>query len=250
MTMPSPLISVVMPVYNAENYLRKSVDSVLRQSYRQLELVIVDDCSHDRSWQLIGEYAADRRVTAIRQERNGGVAVARNTGLAAARGSYVAFLDSDDWWHPRKLELQLAQMLETGARVSYAAYDRVTPQGKVLSQVRPRGSVEYRDMLKSNHVGHLTGMYDRSLGVVAFRSVGHEDYVFWLELVRRAGKAVCVAGTEPLAWYLVRNGSVSANKMRAALWQWHIYRNIEKLDWLAAARYMVHYAAHAVRKRN
>jgi teichuronic acid biosynthesis glycosyltransferase TuaG len=250
MTIPPPLISVVMPVYNAEKYLRKSVDSVLQQSYSRLELVIVDDCSDDRSWQLIGEYTADPRVITIQQERNGGVAAARNAGLAVARGGYVAFLDSDDWWHPRKLELQLAYMRETGARVSYAAYDRVTPEGEVLSRVRPWASVEYRDMLKSNHIGHLTGMYDRSLGAAAFQPVGHEDYVFWLELVRRAGRAICVAGTEPLAWYLVRNGSVSANKMRAALWQWRIYRNVEKLGWLTAAMYMVHYAAHAMRKRN
>lgn len=250
MTMSPPLISVVMPVYNAESYLRQSVDSVLRQTHQRLELVIVDDCSRDRSWDLIRQYAADGRIKAIRQAKNGGVAAARNAGLAVASGSYVAFLDSDDWWHPRKLELQIAQMLAAGVRVSYAAYDRVTPQGKVLSRVRPRHSVRYSDMLKSNHIGHLTGMYDRSLGSAQFQPVGHEDYVFWLDLVRRAGEAICVHGPGPLAWYLVRNGSVSANKLKAAVWQWRIYRNMENLGWLASAMYMVHYAAHAVRKRN
>lgn len=245
-----PLVSVVMPVFNAQDYLCRSIDSVLAQSHAHLELVIVDDCSADRSWQLIAGYAADRRVKAIRQARNGGVAAARNAGLAAASGSYVAFLDSDDRWHPRKLEWQLAQMLQTGARVSYGAYDRVTAQGQLLSRVRPRAKVGYADMLKSNHIGHLTGMYHRSLGAAEFRSVGHEDYVFWLELVRRAGEAVCVAGGEPLAWYLVRADSVSANKLKAVRWQWHIYRDIEQLGRLAAARYMLHYVAHAVRKRH
>lgn len=249
--MTPAVVSVVMPVYNAEPWLARSIDSVLEQSHAALELVAVDDCSSDRSWPMLQDYAArDARVRVIRLQKNTGVAAARNAGIAAATGRYVAFLDSDDWWHPRKLEWQLAQMIEAGAQVSYGPYDRVTPQGRLLSRVRPRQAVDYRDMLKSNHIGHLTGMYERSLGAAGFQRVGHEDYVFWLEMVRRAGRAICVSAPAPLAWYLVRNGSVSANKLRAAAWQWRIYRQIERLGWLASAVYMAHYTWHAVRKRN
>lgn len=245
------LVSVVMPVYNAEPWMRRSIDSVLRQTHTSLELIAVDDGSSDGSWAVLQDYAGtDDRVRPIRLERNGGVAAARNAGIAAATGSHVAFLDSDDWWHPRKLEWQLAQMIAAGVQVSYGPYDRVTPQGRLLSQVRPREAVDYRDMLKSNHIGHLTGMYERSLGAAGFRRVGHEDYVFWLELVRRAGRAICISTQEPLAWYLVRDGSVSSNKIRAAAWQWRIYRQIERLGWLPSAVYMFHYTWHAVRKRN
>jgi glycosyltransferase involved in cell wall biosynthesis len=244
------VVSVVMPVYNADRYLCKSIDSVLQQTHRALELIVVDDCSSDRSWALIGEYAAaDSRVRAIRLDANGGVAAARNAGLAAATGSHIAFLDSDDWWHPRKLERQLLHMARTGARISFTAYDRVATDGRLLSRVRPPAAVSMHDMLKSNRIGHSTGMFERDLGHVPFQVVGHEDYVFWLELVRRAGRAVCVEGSEPLAWYLVRDGSVSANKWRAARWQWRIYRDIEKLGWLSSCRFMLHYVWHAVRKR-
>ena len=104
-------------------------------------------------------------------------------------------------------------------------------------------------MLRSNHIGNLTGMYDRRLGDARFRKVGHEDYVFWLELVRRAGVAARVPHAEPLARYLVRGGSVSANKLRAARWQWRIYRDIEGIGWLRSARLMLHYGWHALRKR-
>lgn len=247
----SSLVSVVMPVYNAEPWLRRSIESVLRQTHPSLELIAVDDGSNDGSWDVLQDYAAlDGRVRPIRLERNGGVAAARNAGIAAATGSYIAFLDSDDWWHPRKLEWQLAQMIAAGVQVSYGAYDRVSTQGRLLSQVRPRQAVDYRDMLKSNHIGHLTGMYERSLGATGFQRVGHEDYVFWLELVRRAGRAICISAQEPLAWYLVRDGSVSSNKIRAAAWQWRIYRDIEQLGWLASAIYMFHYTWHAVRKRS
>ena len=239
-----------MPIYNAEKFLRKSIDSVLQQTHRALELIAVDDCSSDQSWALISEYAAvDDRVRAIRLEANGGVAAARNIGIAAATGSHVAFLDSDDWWNPRKLELQLVQMIQSGARVSYTAYDRVAEDGALLSRVRPPESVSFKDMLKSNRIAQSTGMYDRSLGYEPFQAVGHEDYVFWLEMVRRAGGATCVPSDEPLAWYLVRKGSVSSDKLKAARWQWHIYRDIEKLGLFASAFYLLHYIRNAVAKR-
>lgn len=248
--MQPSIVSVVMPVFNAAPWLRRSIGSVLEQTHASLELLAIDDGSSDRSWDILQEYAQrDVRIKPIQMARNGGVAAARNAGIASAIGGYIAFLDSDDWWHPRKLEWQLAQMIVAGARISYGAYDRVTQQGHLLSQVRPRASVDYRDMLKSNHIGHLTGMYARSLGAAEFRRVGHEDYVFWLDLVRRAGPALCISAPTPLAWYLVRDGSVSSNKLRAAAWQWQIYRRIERLGLVSSARYMFHYVWHAVRKR-
>ena len=166
------LVSVIMPVYNARDFLCASIDSVLSQTHRKLELIAVDDGSSDGSLDLLTELAScDPRLRVICLPANGGVAAARNAGLAAATGSHVAFLDSDDRWHPRKLEWQLAQMLQTGAQITYAAYDRVTPSGTVLSQVRPPASVSYTDMLKSNYICLSTGMYDRSLGDASFRAI-------------------------------------------------------------------------------
>lgn len=245
-----PLVSVIMPVFNAEKTLRKSVDSVLRQTFATLELVLIDDCSHDRSGTIMREYAeADPRVKIVSQTANAGVAEARNAGLRAASGSHVAFLDSDDWWDPRKLELQLGQMRESGALVSYASYQRVDEEGRMLSLVDPPAEIAYADMLKSNHIGNLTGIYDRRLGDVSFVRMGHEDYVFWLDRVRRAGRAVRVRYEGPLAYYLVRSGSVSSNKLRAARWQWRVYRESERLTLMQASWYMLHYVRNALSKR-
>ena len=244
------LVSVIMPVFNAEPTLRKSVESVLRQTLTNLELVLVDDCSRDGSDRIMREYAGkDRRVKIVSQPANAGVAEARNAGLRAASGSHVAFLDSDDWWDPRKLELQLAQMQESGALVSYAGYQRVAEDGHLLSCVEPPAEIAYGDMLKSNHIGNLTGVYDRRLGDVPFVRMGHEDYVFWLDRVRRAGHAVRVRHEGPLAFYLVRNGSVSSNKLRAARWQWRVYRESEHLTLWQATWYMFHYVRYALSKR-
>jgi glycosyltransferase involved in cell wall biosynthesis len=248
--MTTALVSVVMPAYNAAKYIRGAVVSVLSQTYADWELVIVDDCSTDDTPQLLDALAdADERIRVIHARQNGGVAAARNAAIAAARGSHIAFLDSDDGWHPRKLEWQMEHMEETGARVCYTAYDRITDDGHLLSRVRPPATVDYAQMLRSNHIGNLTGLYDRSLGDATFPRVGHEDYVFWLELVRRAGHASCVPGDQPLAYYRVREDSVSADKWRAVCWQWRIYRDVARLGWLSSSQHMCHYAWEAVRKR-
>lgn len=244
------LVSVIMPVYNAERTMRQSIDSVLGQSEAHLELVLIDDASTDRSALIIDEYALhDKRVKVLKQSANAGVAEARNAGLRAASGRYIAFLDSDDWWHPRKLELQIGQMQASGTMVSYTTYQRVAEDGSLLSIVEPPLQVDHGDMLRSNHIGNLTGIYDRRLGDVPFLRMGHEDYVFWLDRVRRAGRAIRVSHDGPLAFYLVRGGSISSNKLRAAGWQWKIYRETERLSWPRAAWHMMHYVGNAMRKR-
>jgi len=246
----SPKVSVIMPVYNASRWLARPVESVLAQSHHNLELIAVDDGSADDSVERIERYAlADTRIRVVRQPVNGGVAAARNTGLSLARGDYIAFLDADDWWHPRKVELQLAAMRASGARVSYASYQRVAEDGRLLSRVTPPARVTWRQMLASNFIGHLTGMYARELNDARFQRIGHEDYVFWLSQVKRAGHAVRVDHDEPLAYYLVRDGSVSSNKWRAARWQWAIYRDVEHLGLVDAIACMVRYGWNAIAKR-
>lgn len=244
-------VSVVMPVYDAEATLARSLESVLAQSHPEVELLLVDDGSGDASREIIAAAAAvDRRVVPILLSRNGGVAAARNAGIEAATGDFVAFLDSDDWWSPDKLAVQLRLMQAADAGVSYMSYRRVAEGGATLGVVRPPARVDHAAMLRSNRIGNLTGMYHRSLGDGRFVRMGHEDYVFWLGMVRRAGSAVRADYGEPLAHYLVRQGSLSADKLAAARWQWRIYRDVEGLGRLASARYFTHYALNALGKRH
>jgi teichuronic acid biosynthesis glycosyltransferase TuaG len=243
-------VSVIVPVFNAEKTLQKAIESVLQQTFPAVELIVVDDCSTDASAAMVEAYAdKDPRVKAIRQPSNAGVAAARNRGLDAASGTHIAFLDSDDWWAPRKLEMQLEQMRRSAAKVCYATYQRVDETGKAISLVRPPSAITYTDLLKSNYIGHLTGLYERSVGNFRFRRIGHEDYAFWLDVLKASGGAVCASHRDPLAFYTVRSGSISSNKLRAAGWQWRIYRDVVNLGIFNASRYMIHYAIRAVMKR-
>ncbi|MGB8634862.1 MAG: glycosyltransferase [Rhodanobacteraceae bacterium] len=247
--MGGDLVSVIMPVYNAGRWLRQAIDSVRAQTHEHWELLAVDDGSCDESPEILADFAQrDRRIRVLTQA-NAGVAAARNRAMAEARGDYVALLDADDWWQPLKLERQLACLRRSGSSICYAPYQRVDEQGRVLGTVVPPARVTHRDMLDSNYIGNLTGMYARRIGDAVFRDIGHEDYVFWLEQVRRAGSATRVPGTEPLAAYRVREHSLSGNKLRAARWQWTIYRTVEHLGVLSAARHMLRYAWHALAKR-
>lgn len=248
--MSAALVSVVMPAYNAQRTLPASIASALAQDHRDLELIVVDDCSSDGTWELVQQAArGDARIRPIRHARNGGVAAARNTAIAAAGGRYISFLDSDDRWLAGKLSAQVAHMQASGARICYSAYRRVDGDGNVLGVVTPPASLDRAAMLRSNHIGNLTGIYDRSLGDAAFRRIGHEDYVFWLEMLRRAGQASRVPDPAPLAEYLVQPESMSGNKLRAARWQWRIYRDAERMGLAEASACFAHYAWNALAKR-
>lgn len=245
-----PLVSVVMPAWNAGTTLERAVRSVLAQSWPRLELVLVDDGSTDDTGVLARELAAgDRRIRVACMGANAGVAAARNRGIELAQGDCIAFLDSDDWWYPEKLERQVRHLRASGAAIAYAPYDRVDRTGRVLGTVLPPPVATHADMLRGNRIGNLTGIYDRRIGDGVFLPVGHEDYAFWLGMVRRAGWAACVPGNHPLACYQVHGGSLSADKWRAARWQWRIYRDVAGLGRLHSGWFFMHYAVNAALKR-
>lgn len=245
----SPLVSVVMPAYNAERYISSAVQTVQAQSHAGWELLIVDDASSDSTLRLAQDMASqDKRIRVFAQPVNGGVAKARNAALEHAQGTYIAFLDSDDLWEPQKLAQQLEFMESEGVLVCYSQYLRIDESGEPLGPVFPPAEVDYRKMLKSNFIGNLTGIYNcEILGKQFFSEFKHEDYVAWLALVKKAGSARGVG--QILAKYRVYRGSTSSNKLRTIAWQWRIYRQTQSLGGFRSAILMVWYAIYAVFKR-
>ncbi|MBV7485438.1 glycosyltransferase family 2 protein [Bordetella sp. BOR01] len=246
-----PGVSIVMPAYNAQRFIGAAIESVLAQTHTHWQLIVVDDASDDGTAGLLRAFQQrDPRVHYERMSSNQGVVAARNRALELAQGRYVAFLDSDDLWEPTKLARQVAFMEQSGTLVSYADYLRVDEAGHILSRVRSPARVGYADMLKSNQIGNLTGIFLRSaLADLRFESVRHEDYLFWLRALARVGQARATPSDEPLAHYRTSAGSLSANKLRAAGWQWRIYREALGLSYTRSAYLFTCYALAAVRKR-
>jgi glycosyltransferase involved in cell wall biosynthesis len=238
-----------MPAYNSEEYITLAIESVVNQTHSDWELIIVDDFSKDRTASIIGGYARkDPRIVFLQQQQNQGVAATRNRALEVAQGEYIAFLDSDDYWRSNKLERQLAFMAEKGALICCSNYARIDEKGNVLGVVEPPRSIHYKDLLKSNFIGNLTGIYKaKELGKVFFKSIGHEDYVAWLTVLKSGNPAYCIP--EVLAFYRVYDQSTSSNKFKTINWQWKIYREEEQLNFCHSLYLMFFYMFYALRKR-
>lgn len=252
---PSPfvegLVSVVMPVHNSARFLREAIESVLDQTYQNWELLIVDDASKDDSINIAHEYEEkDKRIHVLKNDAPIGIPSApRNVGITAARGRYVAFLDSDDIWFPRKLEQQIPLLSEQGTAIAFGNYEKMEEDGRRRNRVvRAPATASYKSLLNGNVIGNLTGMYDRKqTGTVLMPDRRHEDYVMWLSILKR-GFVARNTGTV-LGAYRLRSTSVSSQKMLTVRWQWAIYREVEGLSWFSSAYHFMFYAFKAFCKR-
>ena len=226
----NPLVSVIMPAYNCGAFISQSIQSVMAQTVTDWELLIVDDCSTDDTWERVMQLAAqEQRIHCTRLSRNGGPAAARNQALALASGTFIAFLDGDDLWAPEKLEKQLAFMERTGCVFSATGYNRIDERGRLLPTVcLPPHKTGYQKMLLlSNPIGNSTVMYNQSaLGRFEVPSIRkRNDFALWLKILRATP---CCAGMDDvLTHYLVRSGNVSGRKLTLAKYHWQLYRRIE-----------------------
>ena len=240
------LVSVVMPAHNSQSSLSESVQSVLAQTYRDWELIIVDDASRDGTLELARQLASnDPRIRVLPLEQNVGVAEARNRGIGAALGQYLAFLDSDDLWLPYKLQVQIDFMRSSSAPFSFAQYRRIGRDGSLSNPVKVPRSVDYEGLLRGNSIGCLTVAIDRyQIPEVSMPKIKHEDYVTWLKILRQGHIAYGIP--QDLARYRVTSSSVSSDKRRSASWTWNIYRRVEGLSLLKSAWCFLHYTARAI----
>ncbi len=248
--MDDKLISVIMPVYNAEKFLALSIDSVWHQTYADWELFLVDDASTDASPDIMDRYQQrEPRIKAIHLARNGGVAAARNMGLSKARGRYVAFLDSDDLWKETKLEEQLSFMKENEVAFSYTNYEVIFEDGRVSNRIiAGPGQLDYQAMLKGNAIGCLTVMIDRqSVGDFMMPERGHEDYLTWLSLLKKG--VIAKKLDRNLAYYRLVRGSLSGNKLSSAKKTWLIYNRYEHLGFLKSVYSFLFYVVRGLGKR-
>ena len=131
--MNNGLVSIIMPSYNTANYIGESINSVINQSYKNWELIIVDDCSTDNTDEVIKDFLKDSRIKYLKNKENSGAAISRNKALRMAKGEWIAFLDSDDLWNHKKLEKQIKFMEQNKYNFSYTKYREIDEQGNNLN---------------------------------------------------------------------------------------------------------------------
>lgn len=243
------LVSIITPSYKSEKFISQTIESVLSQTYKNWEMIIVDDVSPDNSNEIIEEYIKkDNRIKLIKLEKNSGPAVARNRAIEEARGKYIAFLDADDIWYENKLEKQIKFMNEKNLALTYSSYDLMDEKNNNLGTFLTKNKVTYNDLLKTNSIGCLTAIYDmEKVGKVFMPNIiKRQDYGLWLKILKKVDYAEGIL--DPLAKYRIMKNSVSSNKLVAAKYVWKLFREVERLNIFKSFYYFCFYVYYGVRK--
>lgn len=250
------LVSIIVPVYNAGNYIEEAIRMVEAQTYRDWELILVDDCSVDNSRQVIEEHlakaeAAGKRIRLIKKEVNQGAAMARNTGIDASEGRYIAFLDADDIWMPEKLEKEVAFMEEKQAAFVCTSYEFGDEQARGTGKiVHVPETLSYKQALSRTVIFTTTVLLDRQKTgreLIHMPNVKSEDTALWWKILRSGYTAYGL--DEVLAIYRRPAKSLSSNKWEAIKRIWYLYRRQEGLSLLQSLYYFIFWALRATIRR-
>lgn len=244
------LVSVVIPMYNSSSYITPTIKSALNQTYKNIEVLVIDDRSIDNSVEVVNELAkSDSRLRCIPQEKNQGAAVARNRGIKEANGQYIAFLDSDDLWAEDKIEKQVCLMKAKNAAFVYCSYDWVDENDTLIKgKVKIKDRVRYKDLLTKTYICTPAAIYDRNLiGDVEMplRRTG-QDYAFWMVLLK---KTDAFGIDEALVHVRRRSGSLSKNKLQNLKDIWEVQTINEGINKVAAFWHLFRYAIFTFKKR-
>ena len=243
-----PLVSVIMPAYNAAATIAESIESVLYQTYQNWELIVVNDASTDSTLDVIALFAdADSRVCVYTNQCNSGIASTRNIAMEKAKGEYIAFLDSDDVWQPQKLDKQLYYMMDKNAVISYTATSYMDAGGQMsdyILQAVPK--LEYEQLLRKNLMSCSSVMVRSDLMSPFPVGFMHEDYAVWLRIVKKKGQAFGL--DEPLLVYRMWAASRSSGRVKSAILTFNVYRYIG-YGFVRSIFFTFRYARYSVLKR-
>jgi len=240
------MISIIMPTFNSSNCISRSIQSVLKQTYNDWELLITDDRSIDNTVEIIESFK-DSRIRLFKLEKNSGAAVARNRSIANLSGDFIAFLDSDDEWTPTKLYDQISFMKNNNIRFSFTSYFRIESDASFKIN-KVGGKTNYKQLLGN------TKIYTSSVMIRVFEGLPlmpnyrrRQDFAYWLDLLKIIDYAYPL--NVPLTKYYVTPNSLSSNYIKSVKSTWFIYRNHEELNLLVSVTYLLSYLFFALKKR-
>lgn len=235
------LVSIITPTYNSEKFITETIQSVQNQNYKNWEMLIVDDCSSDKTVAIIQQFMEDdHRIHLIRLNKNSGASKARNKAISEVKGDFMTFLDADDIWFPDFIENSIATIQETGIPFVFSSYRRSNEKLEfVYSDFIVPQKVTYTDILKTNSISCLTAFIDvKKLGVKLMPDIRkRQDMGLWLKYLKEIPFAYGIQ--EPKAIYRIRENSLSRDKKKLLKYQWQFYRDVEKLSFFESVYYMV-----------
>ncbi|MFC0780605.1 glycosyltransferase family 2 protein [Flavobacterium sp. HJSW_4] len=239
----SELVSIIVPTYNTEKFIRQTIESVQNQTYQNWEMILADDASTDQTVSIIEEFAQkDNRIKLFKLPENRGNGFARNAALEKATGKYIAYLDSDDLWFPAKLEKQVQFLKANDLHFTFSFYDSIDEEGNDLNRrVESPNPLSYKQLFFCNYVGNLTAIYDADYfgKIILETTQKRQDWRIWLTIVKQIKIAKPVP--EPLAFYRIRKDSVSSSKFKLIKHNFGVYREFHGYNFVFAVLLMMRF---------
>ena len=249
--MVESLVSIICPAYNSEIYISSMIQSVIAQTYKDWELIIIDDKSTDKTTKIIREWISrDERIELIELSQNAGAASARNQGIKHCKGRYLSFIDSDDLWLPKFLEKSLNLHFSSKDIVfTFTSYKRKNSDLSVnFSSYIVPNTVNFTALLRSGHIPCLTVLIDlKFTGKIFMPDIKmRQDYAFFLRVIQKTGKAYGIK--DELAIYRIRPNSLSRNKFLAMKFIYRVYRSEVNLSVICSSYFLIVYGLNGLRK--
>ena len=244
-----PLVSVIIPYFNKKNHIKDAVNSVLNQTFKNIEIIIIyDDENLSDYYYLIDEYKNIKSIKIFKNIKNIGAGLSRNIGIKKSNGEIIAFLDSDDIWQPNKLEVQLNFMIKNRYEFTFSNYEKKLLNGSTLKSIAQK-EFDYNDLLKSCDIGLSTVMLNKKIIKENLfpNLVTKEDYVAWLNITKNNIKAHNVE-KNLVIWKQVRN-SLSSNILQKFFDGFRVYYIYEKFNLIKSIFLLIRLSVNSLKRK-
>lgn len=247
--MENNLVSIIIPLYNKEKYIDETINNIKKQTYKNWELIIIDDCSEDNSYDIAKKHQCEN-IYILKNQYNEGPAISRNKGLEKAVGRYICYQDADDLWDEYKLEKQLKFMKENNCAFSYTGFRYINKKGRIKRRINIQSELTYNEALKDIRILTISTMFDLKKidkCLLKMPNINSEEIATWWNILRNGYTAYGI--NEALVYYRKTKKSLTSNKLKSANNRWNIYRKYEKFSIPKSLYYFIHYVYYAIIKR-
>ncbi|SOE21817.1 teichuronic acid biosynthesis glycosyltransferase TuaG [Spirosomataceae bacterium TFI 002] len=246
------LVSVIIPTFNSQPYILRTLESVIAQTYTNIEVIIVDDVSEDQTIEIVKKIINnDKRFLLFPSKEKLFTAGARNKGIQLSKGKYISFLDSDDFWDVNKIKFQVEFLEKNNGAFSFTGVARTDTDGDTINILDVPEKISYKDLLKGNKICCSSVMLDaHKIKDITFDAGIKivEDYALWLKILR-IENIFAMGLNSPLTYYRVHENAKTTNKFVSARDTWNVLRKFEKLTLMQSLSSFIYYAFEGLRKK-
>ena len=245
-----PLVSIILPYFRKINYIKKTINSILNQSFKDFEIILVYDDEDLHDLFIIESYFKNNpKIKIIKNTKNLGAGISRNIGIKHSNGQIIAFIDSDDFWHPHKLERQTQFMQENNYDFTFCNYDKVISSEKTIKVKSSKSILNYSDLLVSNEIGLSTVQLNKRIVLAELFPPlkTKEDYVAWLKITKNSINAHNFPHSL-VTWNKTKN-SLSSNYYQKLSDGLKVFRKYEKFNLIKSLFYLLLLGVNSIKRK-